>query len=187
MNRSGKRNQVIGITSTQPNEGKSTVAAALALLMAHTGARVILVDCNLRNRSLSAALAPAAEFGVLEVMSGGASVREATWIESTTQLAFLPVGNNSRPVYASEVLASESLDKLFETLREAYEYVIVDLPAVAPFADVRAAACALDSFIFVIEASRTNIDVIKGGLDVTRESHENMVGIVLNKAKCDEV
>jgi capsular exopolysaccharide synthesis family protein len=187
MNRSGKRNQVIGITSTQPDEGKSTVAAALALLMAHIGARVILVDCNLRNRSLSAALAPAAEFGVLDVMSGAASVCEITWTESTTQLAFLPAGNNSRPIYASEVLASETLDKLFQTLREAYEYVIVDLSAVAPFADVRAAACALDSFIFVIEASRTNIDVIKRGLDVIRESHENMVGIVLNKAKCDEV
>ena len=185
MNRSGKRNQVIGITSTQPDEGKSTVAAATALLMAHAGASVVLVDCNLRNRSLSIALAPAAEFGVLDVMSGAASVREATWIEPTTQLAFLPVGNNSRPIYASEVLALESLDRLFQTLREAYEYVIVDLPAVAPFADVRAALRALDSFIFVIEASRTNIDVVKRGLDVVR--HENVVGIVLNKAKYDGV
>jgi capsular exopolysaccharide synthesis family protein len=185
MNRSGKPNQVIGITSTQPAEGKSTVAAALALLMARTGARVILVDCNLRNRSLSAALAPAAEFGVLDVMSGAASVRDTTWIDSTTQLAFLPVGNNSRPIRASAVLASEILDKLFATLRQTYEYVIVDLPAVAPFADVQAAVCALDSFIFVIEASRTNIDVVKRGLDVIR--HENVVGIVLNKAKCDGV
>jgi capsular exopolysaccharide synthesis family protein len=185
MNRSGKRNQVIGITSTRPNEGKSTVAAALALLMAHTGARVILVDCNLRNRSLSAALAPSAEFGVLDVISGAASVREITWTDSITQLAFLPVGNNSRPIYASEVLASETLDKLFQTLREAYEYVIVDLPTAAPFADARAAACALDSFIFVIEASHTNINAIKRGLDVIRD--ENMIGIVLNKAKYDDV
>jgi len=112
-------------------------------------------------------------------------VCEATWIEPTTQLAFLPVGNNSRPIYASEVLALESLDRLFQTLREAYEYVIVDLPAVEPFADVRAAMRALDSFIFVIEASRTNIDVVKRGLDVVR--HENVVGIVLNKAKYDGV
>src|SRR6266852_4306067 len=88
MNRSGRRNQVIGITSTQPDEGKSTVAAALALLMAHAGARVILVDCNLRNRSLSAALAPAAAFGILDVMTGAASVSETTWTDSISQLAF---------------------------------------------------------------------------------------------------
>ncbi|WLA67669.1 Wzz/FepE/Etk N-terminal domain-containing protein [Bradyrhizobium diazoefficiens] len=181
VNRTGRRNLVIGITSTQADEGKSTVAAALALLVANAGAKVVLVDCNLRNRSLSGALAPAAELGVLDVMSGTASVREAMWIEPTTQLAFLPVGNSSRPIYASEILGSESLDRMFQALRDAYEYVIVDLPAVAPFSDVRAAACALDSFIVVIEASRTNIDVAKRGLDVIR--HENIVGVVLNKAK----
>ena len=82
MNRSGKRNQVIGITSTQPKEGKSTVAAALALLMAHAGARVILVDCNLRNRSLSAELAPTAAFGILDVMTGAVPVSETTWTDS---------------------------------------------------------------------------------------------------------
>jgi capsular exopolysaccharide synthesis family protein len=187
MNRNGKRNQVIGITSTQPGEGKSTVAAALALLMAQTGARVILVDCNLRNRSLSAALAPAAEFGGLDVMSGTVPVREITWTDPITRLAFLPVGSNSRSIYASEVLASETLDKLFRTLRETYEYVIVDLPAVTPFADVRAAAYALDSFIFVIEASHTNINSVKRALDVVPEINENMIGIVLNKGKCDDV
>ena len=187
MNRNGKRNQVIGITSTEPGEGKSTVAAALALLMAHTGARAILVDCNLRNRSLSAALAPAAEFGGLDVMSGAVSVREVTWTDSITQLAFLPAGSNSRPISASEVLAAKTLDKLFQSLRESYEYVIVDLPAVTPFTDVRSAAYALDSFIFVIEASHTNINAIKRGLYVVPEINENMVGIVLNKGKFDDV
>jgi Mrp family chromosome partitioning ATPase/capsular polysaccharide biosynthesis protein len=179
MNRNCKRSQVIGITSTYPGEGKSTVAAALALLMAHNGARVILVDCDLRKYSLSAELAPGAEFDLLDVMAGRASLRQATWIEPTTQLALLPLGNN-RPIYPSEVLSTGSLDKLLQILREPYEYVIVDLPEVAPSADVQAAVSALDSLIFVIEASRPNTDVVKRGLDVIR--HENVVGIVLNKA-----
>ncbi|WP_051387153.1 AAA family ATPase [Bradyrhizobium sp. ARR65] len=178
--RNGKRSKVIGITSTYPEEGKSTVAAALALLMAHSGARVILLDCDLQKHSLSAELAPGAECDLLDVMSGAASLRETTWIEPTTQLALLPLSNNKR-IYPSEVLVSGALDKLFQTLREPYDYVIVDLPAVAPFAGAQARACALDSLIFVIEASRTNIDAVKRGLDVTR--HENVVGIVLNKAK----
>jgi len=182
MNRSGRRNQVIGITSTQPDEGKSTVAAALALLMAHAGARVILVDCNLRNRSLSAALAPAAAFGILDVMTGAASVSETTWTDSISQLAFLPVGNNSRPIYASDVLTSEKLDELFQTLREAYEYVVVDLPAVMPFADVRAAAHLLDSFILVVEWGRTNIGVVERALEVCSDIDEIMLGVTLNKA-----
>lgn len=185
MNRSGKRNQVIGLTSAQPGEGKSTVAAALALFMARSGAKVVLLDCNLRTRSLSAALAPTAERGVLDVLSGAASVREIAWIEPATQLVFLPIGNSSRPICGSEIVASERLDGLFRSLREAYEYVIVDLTAVTPFAEVQAAVCALDSLIFVIEAGRTNIDLVKRGLDIVR--HENVVGIVLNKAKHDGV
>jgi capsular exopolysaccharide synthesis family protein len=183
MNRSGERNQVIGITSTQPKEGKSTVAAALALLMAHAGARVILVDCNLRNRSLSAALAPTAAFGILDVMTGAASVSETTWTDSISELAFLPVGNNARSIYASAVLASEKLQKPFQTLREAYEYVIVDLPAVVPFADVRAAAHLLDSFILVVESGRTNIGVIERALKVCSDMDEIMLGVTLNKAE----
>jgi capsular exopolysaccharide synthesis family protein len=182
MNRSGKRNQVIGITSTQPNEGKSTVAAALALLLAHAGTRVILVDCNLRNRSLSAELAPTAAFGILDVMTGAVSVSETTWTDSVSELAFLPVGNNSRSVYASAVLTSEKLGKLFQTLREVYEYVIVDLPAVAPFADVRAAAHLLDLFILVVEAGRTNIDVVEHALKLCSDMDEIMLGVTLNKA-----
>ena len=55
--------------------------------MAHNGANVILVDCDLRKHSLSAELAPGAEFGLLDVMAGRASLRETTWIEPTTQLA----------------------------------------------------------------------------------------------------
>ena len=182
MNRSGKRNQVIGITSTQPNEGKSTVAAALALLMAHAGTRVILVDCNLRNRSLSAALAPTAVYGILDIMTGAVSLSETTWTDSISELAFLPVGNNSRSIYASAVLTSEKLQKLFQTLREAYTYVIVDLPAVVPFADVRAAARLLDSFILVVESGRTNSGVIERALEACSDMDEIMLGVTLNKA-----
>lgn len=182
MNRNGKRNQAIGITSTQPREGKSTVAAALALLIAHTGARVVLVDCNLRNQSLSAELAPGAAFGILDIMTGTASVSETTWIESVSQLAFLPVGNNSRPIYASNLLASDKLAKLFQTLREAYEYVIVDLPTVAPFVDARAMARSLDSFILVVEWGRTDIDVAERSLKVCSGIDEIVLGVILNKA-----
>jgi capsular exopolysaccharide synthesis family protein len=184
MSCNGRRSQIIGITSTYPGEGKSTVAAALALLMAHSGAKVILVDCDLRKHSLSAELAPGAEFGLLDVMAGRASLRETTWIEPTTQLALLPSGNN-RQICPEEVLSTGSLDKLLQSLRESYDYVIVDLSAVAPSADARAAVCALDSLIFVIEASRTKIDVAKRGLDIIR--HENVVGVVLNKARSDRV
>jgi capsular exopolysaccharide synthesis family protein len=182
MSRSGKRMQVIGITSTRPKEGKSTIAAALALLLAHTEARVVLLDCNLRNRSLSAGLAPAAAFGILDVMTGAVSLPAITWTDLLSRLSFLPAGNSARPIYASDALRSETLDELFKALRKTYEYIIVDLPAVAPFADVRAAAHLLDSFILVAECGRTNIDVVERAFKVCRGINELMLGVALNKA-----
>jgi len=187
MNRNGKRNQVIGITSTQANEGKSTVAAALALLIAHTGARAILLDCNLRNRSLSATLAPGAAGGMLDVMNGAASASATTWIDPASQLAFLPAGSSSRPLYVSDVLASPRLDKLFQSLREAYDYIIVDLPAVAPSADVRAAAHLVDSFILVVEWKRTSDEIAERALSVCRDLDEIMLGVTVNKAELPDV
>lgn len=182
MNLSGKGNQVIGVTSTQFNEGKSTVAAALALRIAHAGARVILVDCNLRNRSLSAELAPGAASGLLEVMTGTAALSHATWTDSASRLVFLPVGDKSRPISADDGLASEKLDSLFQTLRNSYEYVIVDLPAAASFMNVGSVAKLLDSFIFVVESRHTNIDVVKSAIEVWNNTDAMMLGVVLNKA-----
>jgi Mrp family chromosome partitioning ATPase len=102
-------------------------------------------------------------------------------------LAFLPVGNNSRPIYTSDLLASDKLEKLFQSLRENYEYVIVDLPAVAPFADVCAAAHLLDSFILVVEWGRTNIGAVERAVKVCSDIDEIMLGVVLNKADVKSV
>jgi succinoglycan biosynthesis transport protein ExoP len=182
MNRSGKRNQVIGITSTLPNEGKSTVAAALALHMAHAGDRVALADCNLRNRALSSELAPTAASGTLDTMAGPISVSETIWTDPISRLAFLPVGNNSRPIFATDLLRSDRVGKLFQTLREGYEYIIVDLPALASSADVRSAAHLLDAVILVVEWGSTDASVVERALKACSEIDEIMLGVTLNKA-----
>jgi Mrp family chromosome partitioning ATPase len=82
----------------------------------------------------------------------------------------------------SDALTSETLDKLFEALRKTYEYVIVDLPALTPFADVRVAARLLDSFILVVEWGRTNIGVERA-LYADSDLDEIMLGVTLNKAE----
>ena len=181
MTRRGKKIQVIGITSTRPNEGKSTVAAALALLMAYAGTRVILLDCNLRNRSLSTELAPTATSGILDVTTGTVSLSAITWTDPLSRLAFLPAGNSSRPIYVSDALTSDTLGKMFEALRKSYEYVIVDLPALTPFSDVRVTAHLLDSLILVVESGRTSTSVVERALNACGDLDEIMLGVALNK------
>ncbi|NJO34097.1 MAG: AAA family ATPase, partial [Rhodospirillales bacterium] len=173
--------KIVGITSSLPSEGKTTIGAAFALLAAQTGARTILVDCDLRHPALSAILAPSAEHGILDVISGKKPLEEVVWNEPTTNLSFLPGAGKSRVVHSSEILASPALRTLFGELREKYDYIIVDLPPVAPIVDVRSTSGLVDSYVFVVAWARTKIGVAELALSKAPEVHDSLLGVVLNK------
>lgn len=176
-----KSNKVIGMTSALPNEGKSTLATAFGHVIAGAGGRVILLDCDLRNPSLSRALTPNATCGFLEVVSGKKSVEEAIWRDTATNLAFLPAVFKFRLPHSHEILASEATKNLFDRLRNSYDYIIVDLSPLAPVVDVRATTHLIDSYLLVIEWGRTKTDVVEYALAGARAVHENLLGSVLNK------
>ena len=88
-------NQIIGITSALPNEGKTTIAATLAQLIVYSGKKVIIVDCDLRNPSLSASFAPSAAMGIIEIINGNQSIEETIWRDPKTNLD-LPPGRPAR-------------------------------------------------------------------------------------------
>src|SRR5581483_80751 len=115
--------KVLGITSAVTDEGKSTVSAALAMSIAQVGGRVVLVDCDLRNPTLSRAIAPDAKAGILEVLSGEAALDEAVTKETYLSMAFLPVLSKARVASSSEVLSSSAMKRLFERLRYSYDYI----------------------------------------------------------------
>jgi polysaccharide biosynthesis transport protein len=176
-----KSTKVIGITSSHPNEGKSTIAASLAQLAADGGARVILVDCDLRRPSLSHRLVPDGTGGLIDVITNKASLDKVIWYDQSTRLSFLPAGVKSRLIHTSEILASDAMKVFFARLRESYEYVIVDLSPVTPVVDVRSATHLVDAFLFVIQWGKTKIDVAEHALNSARGVYDNLLGVVLNK------
>jgi succinoglycan biosynthesis transport protein ExoP len=181
LNGSVADNKVVGITSTIPDEGKSTIAAALALSIAQVGGRVILVDCDLRNPSLSRAITPNANVGILEVLSGKVALDEALNKEAYLSMTFLPVISKERVADSSELLSSSAIKRLFERLRSSYDYVIVDLPPLAPLADVRATTHFVDSYLLVVEWGRTSAAIVQHALSRAPRVYERVIGAVLNK------
>ena len=178
-----RSNKVIAFTSSLPNEGKSTLAAGLALMIAQAGGRAILVDCDLRNPSLSQTLAPSATAGFIEVVSDKATIDDVLWrSDPKINLSFLPTVLKSRVAHTSEILASAATKKLFDELRKRYEYIIVDLSPLAPVVDVRTTAHFVDSYVCVIEWGRTKIDVVRKALADAPGVYQNLIGTVLNKA-----
>jgi capsular exopolysaccharide synthesis family protein len=178
-------NKIVGITSALPGEGKSTIAAALAQLIAHAGKRVILVDCDLRNPSLSMNLAPGAVAGLIEVIAGARQLDETTWNDKHSRLTLLPTARTRPLIHTSEILSAEQTRSLFDKLRARYDYVIVDLPPLAPIVDVRAATPLVDCFVLVVEWGRTKIDVIQHALHTAPNVSEAVLGVVLNKTDMD--
>lgn len=176
----GNAVKVIGFTSAVPNEGKSTIAASLAQVIAQSGSRVILVDCDLRNPSLTASLAPVAELGLVEVISGKAALSDVIWTDPATGMAFLPTVMKSRVAQTNEILASDATRKLFERLRLMYDYVVVDFSPLAPVVDVRATANLVDSYVFVIEWGKTHTSVVRRTLEAAPGVVESLLGAVLN-------
>ncbi len=181
-------NRVIGVTSTLPGEGKSTIAANFAVMIAHAGARAILVDADLRKSTLSRSLAPGAETGVLEVAAGQMALADAIWTDAASGLAFLPVGSQSaKLLHPNEVLASAGIRAFIDKLRNTFEYVIVDLTPLAPVVDARTTINYIDSYLYVVEWNRTNSAAVKYSLSAAPEIYDRLLGVVLNKAEMSVV
>jgi succinoglycan biosynthesis transport protein ExoP len=174
-------NKVIGVTSSLPNEGKSTIATSFSQLLAHSGVRTILIDGDLRNPSLTERLAPAARSGLLEVVLGRAPLDEVVWTDPHTNLAFLPTVVGTRVAHSSEILGSPAMEKLLRDLRNQYDRVVIDLSPLAPIVDVRATRKIVDSYVFVVEWGKTRIDVVEHVLRDAPEIYHQLMGVVLNK------
>ena len=174
---------VIALTSCFATEGKSTVAAGLATLIAQSGGHVILVDADVRNPSISRAFAPNAKYGFLDVVAGRVALAEAVRRDASTGLDFLPTVLNGDFRNATELLASSEAKSLFSSLKMQYDYVIVDLaPLVAGAGvDTRASARFVDSYMLVIEWGRTRVDAVQYALRHAPEMQGRIVGAVLNK------
>ena len=182
-----KHHKIIGFTSALPNEGKSTIAGSFAELLAKSGVRTLLVDCDLRNPSLTRALASGAKSGVLEYLGGNASLEDIIWTDHATNLNFLPAVVRTRFAHSSEIIGSDAMKEMFDSLLKTYDYIIVDLSPLAPVVDVRVTTKFIDSYVFVVEWERTNIEVVEHALNIAKGVKDQMLGVVLNKADINRI
>ena len=185
----GTRNdsKVVGIISTLPGEGKSTLASNLAELIAHTGKRIILLDADLRNPSLTSALAPQANVGLLEILAGQAALDDVICVNEQTGMSFIPTVIKSHLVHTVEILASAMFERFIDSLRNTYEYVVVDFPPLAPVVDVRATTRVVDSYVYVIEWGKARKSLVQQQLLAAPGIYDKLLGAVLNKSNLKQM
>lgn len=125
--------KVIQVTSPSPGDGKSVVSANLAVVMAQSGRRILLIDCDLRRQTQHLRFGVGNSIGVTSILAGTATLDEAvqeTAIQNLDMLAAGPPCGNP-----AEILTAGDFGKLIEETRAKYDFVIVDTPPVLPVTD----------------------------------------------------
>ncbi len=178
----GEENRVFGISSALAGEGKTTLAANLAVSIAKTRRKILLIDCDLRNPSLTRALHCEDQLGVIDLLLGQVTLEQAAQTHDQLGCDFLAGPAKRKPIHTAEILSSPIMAALIDEARNKYEYVIVDLPPLLPVVDVRAAAHLLDAFVLVAEWGRATTDQVEKSILSSPALAERLVGVVLNKA-----
>ncbi|RWC40791.1 MAG: polysaccharide biosynthesis tyrosine autokinase [Mesorhizobium sp.] len=179
----GQGSRVIGIISVLPGEGKSTVAANLAGLLAANGAKTLLIDGDLRNPGLSRGLGMEAEQGLMEAVVNGQTWQSVGKIDRQTKLAIIPAVLRGHFSHTSELLSSAGMRRFIENAKETFEYIVVDLPPLGPVVDAKAFAPLVDGFVLVTEWGRTPRAMVRSMLESEPYVANKIVGAVLNKVE----
>jgi succinoglycan biosynthesis transport protein ExoP len=177
----------IGILSLLPNEGKTTLACNLANLFGMSGLRTLLIDADLRKRTLTRSLAPNAGSGLIEVLSGFQTLNQSTWSEMDSKFDFLPTVLSQPIPNSSDLLTSVAMQRLLDEVRETYDFVLLDLPPLGALVDGRAVAPSLDGVIIVSEWGRTPIEGLAEAMQGLNIAQARVLGLVINKVDVQSV
>ena len=161
--------KTIMITSSVPQEGKSTIACCLAYNQAATGSRVLLIDADMRRPSIykKAGLDSGEGFaallrgtGLAGVLQGKASFEDVIVRSGHSNLYIIPAGKESN--FDSEMLvSSDAMEKLLERAKEEFDTIVLDTPPVMACADARILSSKVDATVFVVRWGTTKLSVVK--------------------------
>ena len=173
-----KEVKIVEVTSAVPNEGKSTTIASLAIVMAQSGKKTLLVDCDfrnptqhklfgLKNKGFSNCIATGGDFhGFIQQIDQ----------ENLDILTSGPVAPNP-----SEILMSKRMQEFLDEVRANYDYVLIDTPPVMPVTDAAVLSTKIDGVILVIESGADKPELAQAAKERLEQAGANILGCILNK------
>lgn len=166
------------VTSAGPSEGKSSTIANLGAVMAQAGARVIIVDCDLRRAEQHRMFNLPNDTGLTNILVGGMEIGA---VLKDTKLPNLQViTSGPLPPNPAELLGSDKTRELLEKLTEMADIVLVDSPPTLMVADAALLSSIVDGVVLVIKSAKTKIDAIKQAKERLEKANARIVGTVLN-------
>jgi capsular exopolysaccharide synthesis family protein len=151
--------KVLMFTSPLPEEGKSSATCNMAITLASSGSRVVVLEADLRRPRAAGYLGLPGGVGVTDVLAGTADADAA--IQTWGNDEFDVLASGPKPPNPSDLLGSQRMSQLITKLRGEYDLVLLDAPPVLPFADAAATAAACDGVILVVRYGRTRVAQVR--------------------------
>ena len=168
----------IVVTSSVPNEGKTTVALSLAIAASRAGSRVLLMECDMRRRSLRAIVGVKSRNGIHALLTDQCEVEDAVVATDHENLWFLDA--EAGIPNPDGILSSRAFSNLIGRLRELFDYLVIDTPPITAFPDASIAASKADATILVARENYTDKREISFALQQLRAADANVLGVALN-------
>lgn len=165
-------------TSSGPQEGKSTIISNLGVVLAQTGKKVLLMDCDLRKPVQHEVFEQTNEVGLTKYLTGYCSLEDAIQNTQVPNLHLLTSG--PIPPNPAELVGSMSMDGLLKLVKEQYEMVLIDAPPAVAVADPIILAGKCDGVIVVVRAGFTKFNSLKETKELLQKAEAPVIGTILN-------
>ncbi len=184
LSSAGQPPKKILITSSQPSEGKTTTAVNTALMLAQTGADVLIVDCDLRRPRLHAHFDVPNSKGLTNALSGETDIDSLIQTYSSQpNLKFLTSG--PIPPNPAELLGSDEMRKLLAVLSEDFAHIVVDTPPAISFTDAAILSTMVDGVVLVVQGGKSSRAVVRRAKQQLLDVGAHIFGVVLNNVRTE--
>ena len=180
----GKRPKTIAVTSALPDEGKTTVASNLAITLAFSGAKTLIVDADLRRGQVSRVFGATDCNGFSNILLQKKPWKDCIFETATENLFILPCGPALQ--HTSEHLLGKVTDQFLLTIYDQFDYVIFDSPPVIILDDTLCLAPKIDATLFVVRFNTSSVRSSRRALELLNNRQANIIGLVCNGVTISE-
>ena len=178
------KSRAIVVSSAEPAAGKSTTCSNLAIVMAQTGAKVVLIDADMRKPVQHRNFHLSKTMGLSKILGGLNSLDECIKQGVLPNLDVIPAG--SIPPNPSELLGSERMNKLLVELQKRYDYVFLDTPPIGVVSDALVLAPQTAGVVLVARQRETTYEELKESIEGIEQVQATMLGVVINDVRMNK-
>jgi capsular exopolysaccharide synthesis family protein len=179
---SGNQPKVMLVTSAVPNEGKSTVAANLARTLAMGGAKVLLIDADLRRGQLHKVMGLKSQPGLTNLLSTLGEPDLAPFIQTNSMANLSFMSRGAGVPNPGDLLILPAFDQVLVRLREQFDNIIIDTCPVMAADDAATLAPRVDGTLFVVRSHFSRARIVRQAMELLYQRHAKLLGVVLNRA-----